>query len=69
MTEKEAKKQAELDRQETVTVGVSMCDVCLELDSTAVRLTNNLNYMKPTTNICKGCLRRLLEKCDKTPAK
>lgn len=66
MTEKEAVKQAELTSQETVTIGVSMCDVCLDLDTQAIRVTNNLSVMKPTTNICKKCLKRLLEKASKT---
>ena len=65
MTESKALKQANLDQQETVTSGISMCEVCLEIESVAIRFTNNLNFMKPTTNVCKSCLKRLIEKCDK----
>jgi hypothetical protein len=65
MTEKEAKKQALLQEQETITRATAMCEVCLELDELTIRFTNNLNYMKPTTNICRTCIRRLNEKIEK----
>ena len=65
MTEKEARKKADLDKQEQTTLGMSMCEICLELTSVSIRFTNNLNFMRPTTNICKGCLKKKKKKCDK----